>query len=412
MTYEAALAFIHGADKKGKKNGLQNMRVLLDRLGNPQNSYPSAHIAGTNGKGSVCAFLQAALRCAGYRTGLYTSPYLQRYNERMRVDGKPIPDFALAEIAAELSAVVEALCVEGVHPTEFEIGTALAFSYFAKEKVDIAVVEVGVGGRLDPTNVIVPLVCGITSIGLDHVKVLGDTPEAIAYEKAGIAKPGVPLVLSGQTDQAVRQTVRARCEAVEAPFSVSGQYEGSLGLYGAHQKANAAVARNMLLRLPGDLFSVSEQAIQEGFSRVQWPGRLEWLPFSSPLLLDGAHNPQGAQALKEYALSLPGKYTALLFGVMQDKDTIGIIDQCAAFADVVVAVSPDEKRGLAPAEIASAFMTRGIQAVCCATVEEGLRKAGEIAGRHGGRIIAAGSLYLAGQVRTLAGAPECALLDA
>lgn len=411
MIYEDALAFIHGSYRNGVKNGLSNMVALMDRLGNPQNQVPAMHVAGTNGKGSVCAYLQAALRRMGYRTGLYTSPFLQRYNERIRLDGKPIADDDLAELMTGISVAVDALRSEGIRPTEFEIGTALAFAYFARVKVDIAVVEVGLGGRQDPTNVITPLVAGIASIGLDHTHVLGDTEQAIAYEKAGIAKPGVPLVLSGQAGEAVRETIRAHCEAVGAVFSVAGRYENETGLFGEYQKWNAGLAEDMLAKLWPHGFRIRKWVMREGFSCARWPGRLEWVPFACPLLLDGAHNPQGAESLRTYVRALPKKYTVLLFGVMRDKDFDGIVERCAGFADHVVAVTPDAVRGVAPSEIAALFQARGIQADCCATVRDGLLKARELAEQNNGQVVVAGSLYLVGEVRTLANAPECELLD-
>ncbi|MCL1796655.1 MAG: bifunctional folylpolyglutamate synthase/dihydrofolate synthase, partial [Clostridia bacterium] len=189
MTYAEALDFIHGAYVLGEKNGLSNMRRLLARLSNPETGIRALHVAGTNGKGSVCALLQAALRCAGYKTGLYTSPFLERFNERIRIDGKPIPDESLVDLVERIAPEIETLRAGGYQPTEFEIGSALAFLYFAQEKVDVSVIEVGLGGRLDPTNTITPLVCGIASIGLDHQHILGATLPQIAAEKAGIAKP-------------------------------------------------------------------------------------------------------------------------------------------------------------------------------------------------------------------------------
>lgn len=218
LDYAQALAFIHGATGIGKKNGLENMRALLARLGNPQQQFPSVHIAGTNGKGSVCAFVHAGLVCAGKNTGLYTSPFLQRYNERIRINGVPVSDAALAAVASRIKREVDALRQENISPTEFEIGTVAAFLYFAQQQVDYAVVEVGLGGRLDPTNVLLPRICAIASIGLDHTHILGDTLEKIALEKAGIAKPGVPLVLSAQVQGEASEAIAAHCRAVGAPL--------------------------------------------------------------------------------------------------------------------------------------------------------------------------------------------------
>lgn len=411
FTYEQALAYIHGTYGLGKKNGLVNMRKLLALLGNPECAYPSVHVAGTNGKGSVCAYLQAALRCAGLKTGLYTSPFLQRYNERMRIDGVAIPDETLAEIMADVASAVDLLRAEDIHPTEFEIGTALAFTYFTREQVDIAVIEVGLGGRLDPTNVIVPVVCGISSIGLDHMRVLGDTKEAIAREKAGIAKKGVPLVLSPQVDEAAGHVVRAHCEAVGAPLYLAGPpYEGELGLLGMYQRQNASVAVRMLDVLRQSGWSIPDAVVRDGLRRARWPGRLEWIQDTYPILLDGAHNPQGAESLLQYVRTLPRAHTTLLFGIMLDKDWSGVIGVLAKFADTVITVPVNSNRSLDPAHAAAAFEAHGIPAATCQSVQEGLARARDVAKRQNGRIVVAGSLYLIGELRTIVNGAECPLL--
>lgn len=399
MTYDEALNFIHGAYGMGEKHGLDNMRRLAAMLCEPQRAFPSIHVAGTNGKGSVCAFLYAMLACAGYRVGLYTSPYLQRYNERIRVDGAPISDAALAECTERVAAACAELHAQGVRPTEFEIGTAVAFSHFAREKVDVAVVEVGLGGRLDPTNILTPRVCVIASIGLDHMQVLGDTVVAIAREKAGIAKPRVPLVLSSQANNTVRDAVRAACEAVGAPYSLSTpETRGyALGLEGAHQRFNADAAV-CALRLSG--FDVPEDAIREGLRRVRWPARLEWLADKPRLLLDGAHNPQGARSLAQYvAERVPGR-KALLCGVMRDKAWREIVEVFSDFADAAVTVAPDNHRALDAETLAGAFAEHGVHAQAANSMEEGYALARRLAG-EGGVVVAAGSLYLAGELRTL-----------
>lgn len=412
LRYEKALAYIHNSYGQGKKNGLANMNVLLAKLNNPHHCFPSLHVAGTNGKGSVCAYLQAVLRCAGYHTALYTSPFLQCYNERIRIDGIPIPDEVLVTCMQYVSEAVDALRVEGIRPTEFEIGTALAFTYFARSHVDIAVIEVGLGGRLDPTNVIHPLVCGITSIGFDHMKVLGNTLSAIASEKAGIAKKGVPLILSSQVDEEAAQAVKLQCEAVGAPLIASGSpYTGELGLLGVYQRQNASVAQKMLEVLCDLGFSVPENAMREGFRRANWPGRLEWVQGTPPVLLDGAHNVQGAESLLHYVMSLPRLYTVLLFCVMQDKDYENIIDIVAKIADAVITVPVHNERCLDPSAAAAAFTRCGVHATACQSLAEGLDMATSNALQHNGRIVAAGSLYLVGELRTLIHNEQCLLLS-
>jgi len=406
MTYAEALDFIHGAYDSGEKDGLRNMQHLLARMQNPERGFRAFHVAGTNGKGSVCALLQAALRCAGLKTGLYTSPFLERYNERMRIDGAPIPDGTLAGLMEIIAPEVEALRAEGRNPTEFEIGTALAFLYFAREKVDAAVIEVGLGGRLDPTNVLKPIVCGISAIGLDHQHILGDTLAKIAAEKAGIAKPGVPLALSAQVVGEAYSAIEAACARVGAPLSVAlpGVPYG-VGLPGAHQAYNAGLALEML-RLSG--LPVPEAATKAGFSRATWPGRLEWL-LGGRLLLDGAHNVQGALALSEYVRSLPKRRTVLLCSIMKDKDIGEMTAIFSGIADAAVTVAPGYKRALPAETLAQAFAETGVPVEAAESMEAALKAAQTLAGVEG-RIVAAGSLFLVGELRALSGAAENLLL--
>jgi len=407
MTYAEAIDFIHGAYIMGEKDGLRNMKRLLARLQNPETSLRALHVAGTNGKGSVCALLQAALRCAGLRTGLYTSPFLERFNERIRIDGVPIPDDALAELMQIIAPEVEALRADGRKPTEFEIGSALAFLYFAREKVDAAVVEVGLGGRLDPTNVLTPLACGIASIGLDHQRILGDTLPKIAVEKAGIAKPGVPLILSAQVTGEAREAIEAVCAAAGALLTLAPpDVPYAVNLPGAHQAFNAGLALEML-RHSG--LPVPETAIEAGFSRVTWPGRLEWV-LGEKLLLDGAHNIQGAQALADYVRSLPKKRTVLLCGIMQDKDIDEMTSIFSGIADAAVAVAPRVKRALPAETLAEILAAKGVPAQGSESMEAALRAAQALAGDEG-RVVAAGSLYLVGELRALSGAGENLLLS-
>lgn len=401
MTYDEALAFIHGAYGLGEKRGLENMHRLLALLDNPHKKFRAVHVAGTNGKGSVCAFLQAALRCGGYRTGLYTSPFLQRYNERMRIDGVPIADDMLADITTRVARAVTALRAEDVRPTEFEIGTAVAFTYFAQAGIDIAVIEAGLGGRIDPTNVLTPLVSAIAAIGLDHMRVLGDTLEAIAGEKAGIIKPGVPLVLSSQNPTGVRSVVKARCEAQSAPYILSKPAGGlRLALPGAHQVDNAGVAVAVLRQLREMGFSgLTDTAIEEGLRRAQWPGRLEWQAGAPPFLLDGAHNEQGAVALATYVASLPPRRTVLLCGIMRDKQWMPMVKALSSVADAVITVAPDNHRALPAPQLAGAFRKLGIRAKAAGSVAEAIDRAKAEASAEG-QVVVAGSLYLVGEART------------
>ena len=272
MTEKEAIEKIHSVYPTGCKNGLENMRALMGRLGNPQEKLTMVHVAGTNGKGSCCAMIERVLRAAGYKTGLYTSPYIEVYNERIRINGEPIAGDKLAALVESVWPAVEACEKDGVQITEFELGTALAFCCFAKEKVNVAVIEVGLGGRLDPTNIITPAVSVITEVGMDHMQFLGDTIEQIALEKAGIMKPGVPVVL-GRQEKAARGVLLAAAKGKELPilsltaenvreertritFDVAFGGERlkalTVSLCGRHQADNACAALGALLALTDD----------------------------------------------------------------------------------------------------------------------------------------------------------------
>ncbi|MDR2514077.1 MAG: bifunctional folylpolyglutamate synthase/dihydrofolate synthase [Christensenellaceae bacterium] len=423
MNYDEALRFINSRAGMGKKLGLQNMRRLLARLGDPQKSFKSLHVAGTNGKGSTCAFLESALRSSGLRTGLYISPYLMRYNERIQLGGQPIGDDALARLttiaARELRAMEEA--GEG-SVTIFELGTAIAFLAFKETKIDYAVVEVGLGGRFDPTNVISPVCCAIARIGLDHVRLLGDTIEQIAAEKAGIAKKGVPLVLQAQ-EESVKGVVLAACAAAGAPFldlgahrpcsvalspfgarfradlsGLEGEYE--IRLPGAHQVENALTALGVLSLIAKEA-GLQYTAVRRGLCNAAWPGRLEWFQNA---LLDGAHNPQGALSAAAYLKEqFPGERFTLLFGMMADKNVEETQKILAPLLSRAVCVRPEGiPRAKDPGELARGFLALGVPAEEAPNTKEGLFRAQSLA--EGSKLLICGSLYLAGEARLLLGA--------
>lgn len=411
-TYDEALAFIHGAYSDGVKDGLNNMWQLLDLLGNPQRSLRTIHIAGTNGKGSACAFLQAILRCAGYRTGLYSSPFLQRYNERMRIDGIPIDDDTLARHASRVAQAAQTLHDQGVWPTEFEIGTALAFSFFAEEKPDFAIIEVGLGGRLDPTNVLHPLVSAIVTIALDHTHILGDTLQQIALEKAGIVKTGIPLVASACNEAEALAVIQAECARKHAPCIVAPPAEGyALGLCGAHQKGNAGVAVSIAALLSQREYTIPQDAISQGLRRAQWPARLELAPGTPAVLLDGAHNAQGADALADFMQTLPQGQRVLVFGTLLDKDWQSMVKALAPHFDIILTVAPQSPRAVDTRTLAGAFHAAQKPAEASPTLADAFARAKALAGPSG-LVIIAGSLYLAGEARTLLSLPENTLLRA
>ncbi|MBQ4609127.1 MAG: bifunctional folylpolyglutamate synthase/dihydrofolate synthase, partial [Clostridia bacterium] len=333
MTEAEAIAKIHSVYPTGKKNGVENMRALMARLGNVQSAVPCVHVAGTNGKGSCCAMIERVLREAGYKTGLYTSPYIERYNERIRINGAPVSGEKLAQLVERVWPVYEACDRDGVHITEFEIGTALAFCAFAAEKVDVAIIEVGLGGRLDPTNIIHPLVSVITEVGMDHMQYLGNTIGEIALEKAGIMKRGVPVALGPQEKAAGGVLLAAAkglgCEVIDpdaenvretrqdVTFDVrlpGGMMKNlTVSLRGRHQAENACAALGAVEALKKRGFRIPPEAVRRGMGAVRWPGRLEYF---GNVILDGAHNDPGVRALCRYCDDwLPKEKTVLLSGM-------------------------------------------------------------------------------------------------
>ena len=417
MNGQEAIAYIHSLYGMGKKEGLSNTRMLMRLLGGPERRLKMVHVAGTNGKGSTCAMLESMLRAQGYKTGLYTSPYLQFYNERIRINFKPVSDEVLARAVERVKTAADYMRDCGLgRPTEFEVGTATAFCVFEQEQVDYAVIEVGLGGRLDPTNVITPLVSVITSISLDHTKILGQTREAIAREKAGIAKPGVPLVVYRQATEilsAIEQAAQlagAPVYVADAPYQVSLDAHGAvfdyksftrvrINLPGAHQTLNAATALEAALQLRAQGVALADKPVRAGLRHCVWPGRLEWI--GDNVLIDGAHNPNGAAALGEFiSRHLPGCPIALVCGILRDKDYEGIVSRLAPRVEKAFTVSPESHRALDKDELAAVFERHGTPAQSCGSVSEAIELARSFAGGSG-CVLIAGSLYLAGEARSL-----------
>ena len=419
MTEAEAIAKIHSVYPSGKKEGLTNMRAVMTRLGNPQDDLAMVHVAGTNGKGSTCAMLERALREAGYKTGLYTSPYIERYNERIRINGNPIEGEKLARLVEQIWPVIETCREAGLCITEFELGTVLAFMAFAQENVDIAIIEVGLGGRLDPTNIINPLVSVITNVGMDHMHFLGDTIEEIAMEKAGIMKPDTPVVLGWQTDgvravlmdsakalaipviEPQAQNVRElrRGVAFDAAMDGGTIRELTVSLTGRHQAQNAVAALGALQVLHQRGFDrITEESIRRALADVHWPGRLEYF---GDVILDGAHNEPGVRALCAYMDAwLKKEKTVLLTGMMADKDVSAMTQMLAPRVRCVVTTQPAIPRAMAAQELAAVFEKQGASALAIAAPKAALERAREIAGEDG-TVLCAGSLYLIGEIRTL-----------
>ncbi len=369
MNYSEAMMFLTNLTKFGINLGLCRIEELARRLGCPHRDLKIVHVGGTNGKGSTTAMLAAILQKAGYRAGTFTSPHLRSYTERFRINGAEIAGESVAEILSELRPHLEAMVKEGFeHPTEFEVSTALAFLYFFREKVDFLVLEVGLGGAVDSTNIVTPLVSVITNVAMDHMDYLGHTLKEIARVKAGVIKPGVPVVTAAdgvglQVIEEVSQKKHSRLIPVgrdvtwehislsEAGqcFSVRGRrqsYENlSLPLLGRHQQVNAAtaVAAAEVLMETGSVISAG--AVNEGLAAVRWPARLEMMRKEPPVVIDGAHNYDGARSLRR-ALEehFPGRRLVLVIGMLADKERARVIAELAQAARAVVVTRPNSPR--------------------------------------------------------------------
>ncbi len=415
MDYKEALAYIHGVEFFGSKPGLPRIGELLEKLGNPQKGMRFIHIAGTNGKGSCAAMTASVLKAAGYRTGLYTSPYLYRFNERMQINGKEIPDDVLAEIVTRVKPVAEAMAD---HPTEFELMTAIALLWYKQEACDVVVLEVGLGGRFDATNIIdAPEAAVIMNIGLDHTAVLGDTVEQITFEKAGIIKPGTEAVLFQQSES-VTDVVRRRCEELGVPLHIAdfseiksefdslyGQsfsYRGevyALPLLGSHQLKNAAVVLELVEVLRGRGWKLEQGDVEHGLYAVHWPGRFELVSEEPLFVVDGGHNPQCAQTVRENLLHyFPDKRRILLLGILRDKDYAGLTEILDGAADEYICITPDSPRALPAAELAD-FLKRYNKAVAvCESIRDGVSLALDRSDDES-VVCAVGSLYSVGEIR-------------
>ncbi len=396
-----ARAYIASRILYGMKFGLETTRALAEEMGHPERAYPTLLIAGTNGKGSVVAYLDAALRASGLRVGRYTSPHLVRVNERIVVDGREVQDRALDRAILGVRAAAGRLVSRRVlaqHPTYFEVLTLAAFEHFRRARVDVALLEVGLGGRLDATNVSEPLVSAIVSIGRDHEQYLGTTLASIAREKAGVMRPGRAIVV-GALPRAAERTLRAAAQRVGARVvdaARSPQRLPALGLDGEHQRANARVALRVLQEARRAGLRVRAGAIPAAFAATRWPGRLHWIRGARPpLLLDGAHNPDGARALARY---LRGRRPfVLVFGVMGDKAVAGMARVLFPLAHALVLTQAPGDRAASPETIARASGPAAGGARLEPSVPRALRLAARLT-PPGGCVVVAGSLYLVGDV--------------
>lgn len=381
--------------------GLERMDRALAALGRPDRDLAILHVAGTNGKGSTCAMAAEALRRAGHRVGLYTSPHLVRFHERIQVDGSPIDDAALSARIEE----VRAACPwherggEGDRLTYFEFATLVGLLHLARERVDAAVVEVGLGGRFDATSAVTPKVAAVTRIGLDHMQFLGDRVDAIAREKAGIFKPGVPAVVASAQPPEAMAALRDEAVRRGAPFHVApATWSGPVALRGPHQQGNAALAAAALRLLDSAGVRVGEEEIRAGIASTRWPGRLEEV---GGVLLDGAHNPDGASALAAALPVLhPGRPVEMVFGVLSDKDHEGMLAALAPATRRIHLVAPDSPRARDPGSYLAVARRLGADVDVHGSLPEALACA-RAAASDGALVCVGGSLYLVGEARLM-----------
>lgn len=408
--YREALRWLYGLESRGIKLGLDRMQAAAELRGHPEQSVRYVHVAGTNGKGSVATMVASVLRRAGHRTGQFTSPHLQRYVERVRIDGRPISE-------REAARRIEALRADARLPalSFFEYTTLLAFEAFRDARCDIVVLEVGLGGRLDSTNIVTPEVSVITNIGFEHQRILGDTLAKIAREKAGVIKPGIPCVV-GTRAKSARRAIEARARLVGAPLRwIDRDFEARwerrklsarvgqrrwdglpLGLRGHYQADNAACALAALAELQSRGFTVSDDAIREGLRSAKWPGRLEWHRGDPTFLFDAAHNAAGCETLARYLDDLdPKGPVILLFGAMRDKDHRRMLAAFDGRVDRRVFAAPSVHRAESPDRLKK--IRDGIVA---RSVREGIYRAKRAAGPEG-LVVVAGSIFLVSEARGL-----------
>lgn len=414
MNYNEALDYIHSINWTFCKPGLERIRVLCKKLGNPQKKLKFVHVAGTNGKGSVSAMLSAILSDAGYKVGLYTSPYIKTFNERMAINGSPISDAELVELTEAVRPIADAMEDK---PTEFELITALAFEYFARNACDLVVLECGLGGRLDSTNVIdSPALSIITGVALDHTAILGSTVEKIAKEKAGIIKPGCPVLFGNNshehealgvirrvssqkgaplvvTNESLLKNIRYSVNGTS--FDFDGEKDYNLQLLGVYQPYNAATVLTAVRSLRYSGYDIPEAAVRSGLARVYWPARFERLSEDPIVIYDGGHNPQGIAAAKQSIKAYFGeKRVLLLSGLMGDKDYTLMVNELAPIADKVYTVTPDNPRSLPAEELATVYRSVGADATAFASVREAVEAAMQDAKEMKKPLFILGSLYL------------------
>ena len=427
MDYKESLKYIEETHKFGIRLGLDNMSKLLELLGNPQDKLNVIHVAGTNGKGSTCSFISSILKECGYKVGLYTSPYLETFTERIRINGENIPEEDVARIVTLIREKIEQMVSEGYsYPTEFEIVTTMAFYYYCEQEVDFVALEVGLGGRYDATNIIKKSdVSVITSISLDHVGILGDTVAKIAYEKGGIIKENGVAVVYDQSDEA-KDVIKDICKEKNAKYievkfddikvkqsdinsqvydcSIMGQrYENlEIQLIGDHQINNSMLALSTIEVLKElKNLNLNEEDIRKGLLNTRWPGRIEKIMDKPTFIIDGAHNEDGARSLaKAIEKNFNGKKATLLIGMLEDKDIDGVLEILMPYFNKVITTTPDNDRAINCETLKEKISKYVDDVVAISNIEDAVNYALRNA-KEDDVIISAGSLYMIGTVRTI-----------
>lgn len=410
MNYSEAMSFIHSVEWQGSRPGLERITELSEMMSHPEGSFSAVHVAGTNGKGSFCAMLASVLHAAGYKTGLFTSPYIEFFEERMQINGRMIGRDELADIVTDIAPLCERMSDK---PTEFELITAVGFEYFRRNHVDIAVIECGMGGRLDSTNILPPpLLSVITGISLDHVQFLGNTISAIAGEKAGIIKPHSPVLFGGNSPDAekvISETAESRgCEyrkkdlsklknvkyGIDGSVFTYGNYENvRIPLAGAYQPENAASVIEAVHILNRRGLKISEKALRTGLADVSWKGRFEVLHRDPTVIFDGGHNEEGIAAAVRSAKLCLDRRPVIISGVLRDKDHKKMASEISEIADTVFTVTPSSVRALSAADYADDYAETGVAAHPCGSFSEAVSKGYALAARKGSPLLCVGSLY-------------------
>lgn len=411
MNYNETLEYIHSINWTFCKPGLERIETLLNKLGNPQNSLKFVHVAGTNGKGSFCKMLETALTLSGYKTGLFTSPYIKTFNERIQISGKNISDDDLAKITEYIKPIADEMADK---PTEFELITAIGLEYFKRQNCDIVVLEAGMGGRLDSTNIITtPVLSVITGIALDHTQFLGDTIEKIAKEKAGIIKENIPVLFGGK-DVGAKAVIEKTAKEKSAPFTnvdysnlaikemlLTGsifdykKYKNMhISLLGAYQPENACLVIEAVEILNKIGFNIQENTLKEAFKNAYWPARFEVLNSSPLVIFDGAHNPQGidksVESIKTY---FKNKKVLVMTGVLKDKDYFYIAKKLKEITDFAVIFTPENPRALDKNDYAQILYEQGVETVTKDSIKEAYNYAVSLAKEKNVPLVILGSLY-------------------